>query len=187
MTGISGHVRRNTQQGDRALTSFGFPAPDSSPENNRITRIEADGDAVSELGFVHHGRRIRIAQENEPGAVASITGNHSSSYGNDALSVMSVIATLDLRFANDAARLSQILRGASSRGATTFEDTLDSLRRLLMGSSFAKTAVSSGGDDPKRTELYNNIDAFVKSSAFTALVGKVQVDLRGILGSGLNY
>ena len=66
-------------QGDLALAKIGFPGADG----NRITRLEADGDGISEIGTIWPGRTIRIAQENDTGAIAAISSNHSSVNGTD--------------------------------------------------------------------------------------------------------
>ena len=163
-------------QGDLALTAFGYPPPD----NSRVTRIEADGDGVSELVTIWPGYRIRIAQENDPGGLAAITSNHSSVNGNDALALMTLIARLDPRFANDLVGASLLLRGSSNVPTSTYENTLDALRHLLLGGAVPNTDLSAGASDVKRTALYDNMDALSKSGAFTALAGKVRLNLSSI-------
>jgi Lipase (class 3) len=113
-------------QGDLALRTIGFPPANDS----QITRIEAEGDLVSKLGLIWPGRSIRIAQETFPGAGGAVD-NHSSANGNDALALMATLAKLDLQFKNDAAGISQILRGGSNVPEQTFEGTLDAVRKLL--------------------------------------------------------
>lgn len=49
-------------QGDSALTAFGYPPTD----NLRITRIEADGDGVSEIGTVWSGSVIGSRKKTKP-------------------------------------------------------------------------------------------------------------------------
>ena len=166
--------------GDAALTKMGFPAPN----NARITRVEADGDAVSEIGTVWPGNTIRIAQESEKGAAASIIGNHSSVNGNDALSLMAVMAKLDPRFANNAPGLSVFIRQASNTGANTYERVLDAIRAFLLGPNQTPTPISSGSSDPGRKGFYNNLYGLMdldpvtglprEGSAFAALQGKLQ-------------
>jgi trimeric autotransporter adhesin len=157
-------------QGDYALASFGFPKTNES----NITRIEADGDPVSEIGTVWPGYRLRIAQENNSEA-AAVLDNHSSSKGNDALSLMALMAKLDTQKANDAVGLSQLLRGSANTAAPTYENALDSIRRALLGDTTVDTEVSFGEKDPKRKNLYDNMDTLAKSVAFVALAGKVQL------------
>ena len=116
-------------QGDSALTQFGFP-----PANNGvITRLEADGDGISEIGTVWPGSKISIAQENAPGVAASISSNHSSVNGNDGLALMALMAKLDTRYANDAAALSALIRAASNTPDDSYEKTLDALRGAILG------------------------------------------------------
>lgn len=148
-------------RGDTALTALGFPPPN----NSSITRIEGDGDGISEIGTIWPGYRFRVAQENNPGG--AISSNHSSKNGNDALSLMGLVAKLDLRFANDPVTASELLGGASNIVASTYENTLDAMRRIVLGPSVAKTGV----DD--RDALYSNIDVLAKSDAFKALAGRV--------------
>ena len=163
-------------QGDSALTKIGFPPPD----NARITRVEAAGDAISEIGSIWPGTTIRIAQENDAGPIAAINTNHSSVNGNDSLALMSLLSRLDPRFANNATGLSQFLQGASNVVPNTYENLLDGIRRLLLGPVTLATPVSFGASDPLRGALFSNIKTLGDSSAFKSLTGKAQIELSGV-------
>jgi len=160
-------------QGNSFLTSIGFPPTG----NGNITRIEADGDGVSEIGTLWPGLRIRIAQENQSGLIAAITGNHSSVNGVDGLNLMAVLAKLDTGKANNAVALSDLLRAGSNGPDNTYENILDAMRKQLLGINITATPVSTGASDPNRTDLYKNMDDLVKSDAFKALAGKATLTL----------
>jgi len=102
----------------------------------------------------------------------NVSGNEITFTDPRATTLMS---KLDTHFANDAVGLSKILRGAANVPSKTYENTLDALRHLLLGSSVTDTDVSSGASDPKRASLYDNMDALAKSSAFRSLAGKVSI------------
>lgn len=162
-------------QGDIYLNSLGFPSVIEAEA--RITRLEADGDVVSEVGNVDPGTAIRIAQENFPG-LASIGGNHSSVNGVDGLAVMNALARLDSRFSNDAVGLAAFIRAAANDPGKSYENALDAVRRSLLGTQAAPTPVSVGADDPNRIKLYDNIAALGVVSQ--ALEGRVTLRLSGL-------
>ncbi len=165
-------------QGDAALVKIGFPVWDQS----NITRIEADGDGVSEIGTIWPGGTIKIAQETGAGAIAAISSNHSSVNGNDALALMAVMAKLDPSYANNAQGLSAFIRAASNVPEDAYEKTLDAMRVMLLGQSQTSTPVSSGASDPKRADFYDNLYGLMAPDAqgnptgvFASLQGKVKI------------
>ena len=165
-------------QGDIFLNALGFP----NSVNARITRLEADGDGVSELGNVDPGTPIRIAQENAPGPIAALSTNHSSVNGIDGLALMAVLAKLDTGHANDAVYFSNLIRASANTVAPSYENLLDGLRKQLLGLSVASTPISSGASDPKRANYYANLKAFADlfaapSGALKALAGKFTLSL----------
>jgi pimeloyl-ACP methyl ester carboxylesterase len=161
--------------GDAYLSSIGF----INTLNSHITRIEADGDGVSELGNIEPGSVIRIAQENKPGLLAAISVNHSSVNGVDALALMAVIARLDIASASDATGAANLIRAGSNSPERSYENILDALRRQLLGIDVMPTPTSSGASDASRADLYANLKALTNSQAFKALAGNVKVQLAG--------
>ena len=159
-------------QGDAALTAFGFPKP--AGYDSRITRVEADGDGISEIGTLWPGGTIRIAQESEPGLAAALSSNHSSVNGGDSLALMGLLAKLDMRFADNAPGLSVFLRAASSRASDTYEKMLDSVRQFVGGPQVTPTSISAGASDARRASLYDNLAALSANASFQSLAGKVQ-------------
>lgn len=157
--------------GDAFLTSMGF-APQSGMN---ITRLEADGDAIHLIGNVDPGYAISIAQENSDGVIASISSNHSSVNTVDGLNLMALIAELDPSLVNSPMQISGYIRNASNTPLNTYEKTLDSLRRLILGNGIVDTAISSSSDDPNRTALYENMDLLRNSDAYQFLIGKVEI------------
>jgi pimeloyl-ACP methyl ester carboxylesterase len=165
------------ERGDQSLTAFGFPAPTAANgRQDHILRIEADGDPVSEIGTVWPGLRQRVAQEDSP-LVADSLSNHSGANANDALAVMSLMTRLDSRLANDLGVASALLRGTSNKPEPTLENAVDSLRRTLLGPGVGGTAISFGGKDPNRQVLFTSMANLQASAPFTALAGKVQINL----------
>jgi Ca2+-binding RTX toxin-like protein len=163
--------------GDTMLNWLGFPQTMGA----HITRLEADGDGIHLLGNVDPGTAVSIAQEDLPGAVAAISHNHSSVNGVDGLNLMTAMANLDPELADDAKALSQLIRGASNHARDSYENTLDALRRMLLGNTLTVTSVSSGASDPLRTELYANLASLLNSQTFKDLAGKVA--LRNVAGN----
>ncbi|PAU65234.1 hypothetical protein BZL41_07435, partial [Pseudomonas sp. PIC25] len=141
--------------GSSLLTTLGFPPP----ENHKITRLEADGDGISELGASGFwpGTKVAIAQENEPGAVAAISTNHSSVNGNDALALMRVIVLLDARLDRDIATLSDLIRAASTEPGNSYEELLDGFRTLVLGKGLTATRRTTGTDPLEREPYYKHL------------------------------
>lgn len=160
-------------QGDVFLNLLGYP----TTKGASTTRIEADGDGIHVLGNVSSGTVVSIAQENAPGAIAPFVGNHSSVNGVDSLNLMAAMAKLGTGKANDAAALSNIIRAGSNTPDNGYENTLDALRKIMLGANAAATPVSAGASDVKRADLYRNINALVESDAFKTLSGKATLKL----------
>jgi hypothetical protein len=160
--------------GDQILSNYGFATRNDI--TGKITRLEADGDGVSELGNVDPGTAIRIAQENSPGVVAALSSNHSSVNGVDGLALLALLAKLDTRYENNAAGLSTLIRNASNSVNNSYENLLDGVRKIVLGLDATPTPISAGASDPKRTDLYNGIKAVSDSSAFKALEGKLKFE-----------
>jgi hypothetical protein len=163
-------------RGDDFLTNIGYPPSDRS----KITRIEADGDGISEIGNTWPGFTIRIAQESNTGPVAALSGNHSSVNSVDGLNLMAALAKLDTSKANNPVALSDLLRAGSNRPDNTYESILDALRKQLLGTGVTPTPISVGSSDEKRADLYANLNALVKSPVFEALAGKANLSLATI-------
>ena len=165
-------------QGNLFLTNLGYP-----PANNEaITRLEADGDGISEIGTIWPGRVIRFAQENDPGAVAAISSNHSSVNGVDGLNLMVAIAKLDATFADNAVELSKFFRSASNKVDNSYENLLDGLRKIILGTEVSPTPTYRGTDIDQRTPMYANTAALTGANttdlnAFKKLSGKVTLQL----------
>ena len=89
--------------------------------------------------------------------------NHSIATLTDALAIYALYAELapSLSIANTGA----LLKSASNTNARTLENTLDALRKTLLGASVTDTAV---GD---REALYANLYALQDSAAYKALKG----------------
>ncbi|SDL08280.1 Ca2+-binding protein, RTX toxin-related [Pseudomonas indica] len=156
------------------LTTLGFPPP----ENNKITRLEADGDGISELGAPGFwpGTKIAIAQENEPGAVAAISTNHSSVNGNDALALMRVIALLDSRLDRDIATLSDLIRAASTEPGSSYEELLDGFRTLVLGKGLAATRRTTGTDPVEREPYYKHLQELETAISDGQLLNAVTIE-----------
>ena len=165
-------------QGDAALARFGFPQVDAT----RITRIEADGDGISKIGTIWPGSTVLIAQETGAGTFDPILGNHSSVNGNDGLSLMAVMSSLDPSLVDNARKTSDFLRVASNSPEKTYESALDALRLFILGEGKTPTPISSGASDPNRNSLYSNLYELLAPDAlgmptgiFSYLQGDVQL------------
>lgn len=165
--------------GSSLLTAIGI-APFNA---EKITRIEADGDGVSEIGAPGFwpGTKIAIAQENTPGIAAALSSNHSSVNGNDSLAVMAVMGKLDTSSANNVKGLSNIIRNGSNKPEESYEKVVDALRHILFGADQEKTPISTGANDAKRSNLYDNLYSLMALDAdkkptgiFKDLQGKVK-------------
>lgn len=123
--------------GSVLLSAIGITSFDDS----KITRIEADGDGISELGAPGFwpGTKIAIAQENGHGVFDPISSNHSSINGNDGLALMRVFATLAPALANNPAAISDFMRKGASAPGDTYENVLDGLRKMLLGADITPT------------------------------------------------
>lgn len=161
--------------GDIFLNALGYP----NSVNAKITRLEADGDGVSELGNVDPGTAIRFAQENKPGLPAALSSNHSSVNGVDALALLSVIARLDTSKATDAAKFSDFIRVGSNAPTSSYEGVLDALRNYMLGLGIAPTDISVSAGDAKREALYANFKTLTDSAVFQSLAGKVALQVPG--------
>ncbi|UBB16003.1 putative Ig domain-containing protein [Comamonas odontotermitis] len=159
-------------QGDAFLDLLGY----SINISDRVTRIEADGDGVHVLGNISFGSVVSIAQENNPGPAAAFSSNHSSVNGVDSLYVMSMLAKLDPSHADDAAYFSNLIRASANTAAPSYENLVDSLRRMLVDASIQMTPVSSGAGDAKRVDLYENVQALETHN----LAGKLRITRAGI-------
>ena len=153
-------------------------------DSSKITRVEADGDLISEIGWPRRapGGFIPIAQENGHGVTDSINANHSSVNGNDGLFLMAVMAKLDTSLSDSAVVLSDFVRMASKVPEDTYETVLDAMRLYVLGKGQTPTAISSGASDPLRAKLYDNLFALMAQNGdrqptgnFAALQGKVSL------------
>lgn len=163
-------------QGDRFLSLLGYT---TSQTASRMTRIEAEGDGIHLLGNVRYGTVVTIAQENTPGPLAAIDNNHSSVNAVDSLAVLAALARLDTRFANNAAGASELIRAASNMASNSYENTLDALRRAILGPGISPTPVSTVASSALRNDLYANLQSLVESAAYSSLVGNVTVSIAG--------
>ena len=145
--------------------------------DSKITRIEADGDGISELGAPGFwpGTKIALAQENGHGLADPISSNHSSVNSNDALALIRAMATLDPTLANNTATPSDFIRKGSNVPGDTYENVLDGLRKTLLGESIAVTPQTTGSDPVAREPYYLNLKALQANAIFTALQSKVQL------------
>ena len=159
--------------GSTLLSAIGIAPFNAS----KITRIEADGDGISELGAPGFwpGTKIAIAQENNSGVVAAFSSNHSSVNGNDALALMRVIATLDPTLANNAAALSDLVRKGANTPGDSYENVLDGLRKMLLGASITLTPKTTGTDPVAREQYYLNLKTLQADPKFIALQGQVKI------------
>ncbi|WP_293934135.1 calcium-binding protein [Iodobacter sp.] len=162
--------------GNNTLNDLGF----KNVNGDRITRLVADGDPVSEIGNVCPGLEVKIAQENGLNPLAAVA-NHSSSNGNDSLAVMAVMARLDTRLEYSPTALSDFVRYGSNKFDESLENVVDALRHFLFGANQTDTPISSGGSDAKRSALYDNLYGMMKLDAegkptgiFAELQGKVK-------------
>ena len=147
----------------------------------KITRIEADGDGISELGMPGFwpGNKIAIAQENVPGLVAAFSANHSSVNGSDALALLKMIATLDPTIASNTALLSGLIRTASATPGSSYELLLDGVRKLFIGPNSVGTPLSSGTNPVAREPFYLNLQTLQQNTLFKQDSGLVQIQLFG--------
>jgi len=159
-------------QGDLFLNALGY----TNSVNAKITRLEADGDGVSELGNVDPGTAIRIAQENAPGPLAAISTNHSSVNSIDGLALMAVLAKLDTRKADDAVYFSDLIRASANTPTPGYENLLDALRKALAGPGITPLPVGDANDLSSRGVYYATLDALQKNPIFKELVGKLRIE-----------
>lgn len=148
--------------GSDLLTTLGFPPPN----DNNITRLEADGDGISKLGTIWPGTAVVIAQESEQGAISAITANHSSVNGNDALALMRVIAKLDPLAGSDVAALSNLFRAVSNVSGSSYEKLLDAFRKLIAGADIYPTPVTTGTDPVARELFYQHLNTLQQDARY---------------------
>ncbi|ODS25065.1 hypothetical protein AB835_00740 [Candidatus Endobugula sertula] len=154
------------ERGDELLTDLGF----ASLDNERITAINAEGDVVSQLGSIHPGTTINIAQEVGEAGYDSVVANHSSVNGLDALNLMSVLARLDTSLSNDpAGLLSHLISSSTYEEERHYEILLDQVRYIVLGNHVDATPI---GD---REAFYRHMDELIHSSEFQTLEGKIQL------------
>ena len=142
-----------------------------------ILRMEAAGDAVSEIGSVYPGTRVLIGQENEPGASASLGTNHDKVNSADGLALTELMGKLDTRIAADARLAKAFLDAAAVAPKQSYETLLDGLRRLFLGQSIASTPFNDEFKPVSRDAFYKNISELANNDAFKSLSGKVTITL----------
>jgi len=160
--------------GQANLLDLGFSQVDSS----KITSIDAEGDLVHYVSGIQPGTIINISQEVGHQPIDGLSNNHSVINGLDSLNLMGLFSTLDPSQANNPSGiLTDIMRASSNEKIDTFENMLDGLRKILLGSSYTeKTTAGSKNDIEVRNELYNNIDELnerITKGNLQNLVGKV--------------
>lgn len=168
--------------GSGALTLAGFPAP----SGGNITRLEADGDGVSELGIrgLDVGKAVKIAQENVFNVSGTILTNHSSANGNDSLAVAVTIAALFPQYQNNMAALRDIIRAASNVPGKTNETVIDAIRKIVFGANITPTIEATGTDVLARESLHANVAELVApNSAARQALGSTQLRDLGALSA----
>jgi Ca2+-binding RTX toxin-like protein len=139
-----------------------------------ITRMEAAGDGISEIGNTYPGTRILLGQENY-GVPGALGANHDKVNSADGLALVELMGRLDARFAADARLARVFIDQAASIPGQSYELLLDGLRRIVLGNGIAPTPFNDGTTPVSRNPYYVNISELGGNAAFQALSGKVSI------------
>src|SRR6266496_2507548 len=149
--GVEGTLRQLAQ-----LLGNANPSYASDRQTNLI------GDYVVSSVPGHRGTDIRVFEE----------GNaHSQKVLTDSIALQNLLATLDKSVTASIA--DAIFKAASAVDTDSLEQTLDKLRKVILGQGVAPTkAVGASDSQSSREAFYANLYQLLGSSQFNAIAGK---------------
>jgi Ca2+-binding RTX toxin-like protein len=177
----------NTLEVESLLSRFG------EWNEDKILRLESDGDAVSELGSVMPGVELIVGMETTT-EVLDVLNNHSVANIADGFALKEVIEKLDSQYASNEQSTNDFFRTLFSQSSdapnSTYENILDSLRNLILGAGQVDTALDDLNDKDKtgtsREPFYLNLTELEQSEQFQALQGSVRFVHTAMLANAAN-
>ena len=142
---------------------------------SKITRVQAAGDNVHNIGSRFPGNVISVGQENNPGLAASVSSNHSVVNSADGLAITELLATIDPRYSLSPNLAKILFDAAANVPGQGYESLLDGLRKVFLGPNIVTTPINDGTDPASRNPLYINIEN-LKGKISTGGPGQFVVD-----------
>jgi Ca2+-binding RTX toxin-like protein len=138
-------------------------------------------DWNNSVGFKQYGKRIGLFQEDGLQSVFGVAdldpfSNHYMFKLTDLLAIGATANAIDetLSFST----LNDLLKASSNVMAGSYEGTLDSFRRMLLGNDSSATSPSDAGDNADlRVKYQDNIKELRENATFKALRGQASVTL----------
>ncbi len=125
--------------------------------------VAAEGLTLTAAAGYKFGPIQRLAIEE-----GVLTDNHSIANVTDSLALYALLGDLSPNMSVD--NFNAIARAASNETRTSYEATLDAIRRIFLGGNVLPTQRSFRDDMAGRDELYKNIDEVQRNDGFNTFV-----------------
>ncbi|HQB39207.1 MAG TPA: hypothetical protein PL053_08020, partial [Deltaproteobacteria bacterium] len=137
----------------------------STPSYAEDRQTNLIGDYLVSAVPGHRGTDIRVFEE----------GNaHSQKVMTDSLALQNMLASLDPTLS--PANMLAIVKAASAVDGNSLEQTLDSIRKTILGPGTIPTKASGASDSQaSRETYYKNLYDFMGTGQFTSLQGKIMI------------
>ncbi|WP_331347115.1 flagellinolysin, partial [Cellvibrio sp. UBA7661] len=156
---------------DSVLGELGFVGGGAN-----ITSVIAEGDFVHTVSGDTIGSAVKITQEVEHGILDYVNNNHSIINAVDGLHLFGLFSKLDPTQANSPSGiLKTFMQQSSNKGLDTYENMLDSLRKLLIDDDIIKTPAATKNDLAQREQFYLNMKELEESGHFVNLKGHIKL------------